>query len=99
MMITSEDAIAIAATVTVLTQIIKRVLPSDGGGPYITGILSLIAVALWVISSPVFPPDRTQIYSVFANWVNVYASAVGIYATSTMATSTIDRIRSARSSS
>lgn len=98
-MITSEDAIAIAATVTILTQIIKRILPSDGGGPYIAGILSFIAVILWVISAPVFPPERTQIYSIFANWVSVYATSVGIYATSTMATSTIDRIRSARSSS
>jgi len=85
------DATAVATiggVVMVLTQIFKRALPGDwdAWGPHIAAILALGGVALWVYSAPTFPPQRTDTWAIFAGWVSVFATAVGLYQSAKMVT-------------
>lgn len=91
-----EDTIAIAATVTLLTQVIKREMPGDGYGPLIVTLLSLVAIGLWLVSGPIFPPDRTQIWTIFTGWAVIWSEAIGLYHGTSIATSTVDRLRVSR---
>lgn len=88
-----EDTIAISATVTLLTQVVKRVLPDDDHGPLIVTMLSLLAIVLWVVSGPIFPPDRTHIWTIFTGWAVIWAEAIGLYHGARVATSTVDLLR------
>lgn len=75
----ASDIATIGGAVMLLTQIIKRASPVNGLGVYIAALLSVVAVALWVVSAPVFPPSRTDAWSIFAGWVAVFATAMGLY--------------------
>jgi hypothetical protein len=85
------DAAAVAtigALTTTLCQIIKRSLPGDWDkyGPLFAAEISLAGVVLWVYSAPVFPPARTDVWTLAAGWVAVFATSAGIYETAKMAT-------------
>jgi uncharacterized membrane protein len=89
---TVMDAAAVAtigALVTALCQVVKRTVPGniDAYGPLIAAVLAAIGVTLWVVSAPVFPPARTDIWTIGAGWVAVFTSSVGIYETVKMVTS------------
>jgi hypothetical protein len=90
-----EDIVTIGATVSLLTQVVKRSIPKDGQGPHIVALLSFVAVMMWVASSPLFPPDRTMLWSVFTGWVSIWATASGIYHGANVATTKAARIRAA----
>lgn len=92
---TPEDIVSIGATVTLVTQIAKRGLPKDGSGPILVALFSFVAVVLWLISGPVFPPDRTMIWSVFTGWVSIWATASGIYSGAGIVTTGAARVREA----
>lgn len=79
---------AIGATVTVLTQVVKRTLPGNWEvyGPIIAAGFSLAGVALWVLSAPTFPPARTDIWVIVSGWVAVFATSAGLYESVKMAT-------------
>ncbi len=91
-----EDIVAIGAAVTAVTQIIKRSLPGDGQGPAIVALLSFVAVVIWILSAPVFPPDRTQLWSLFTGWIAVWVAASGIYSGAQLVTTGAERVRSMR---
>lgn len=80
----------IAATVTALTQVIKKSVPGDlhNWGPLIAAVLAALGVALWVISAPTFPPARTDVWAIASAWVAVFFAAVGAYETAKMVTAT-----------
>lgn len=92
----SEAIVTIGATVTLLTQVVKRSLPADGAGPHVVALLSFVAVVLWVISAPVFPPDRTAIWTIFTGWVSIWGTAIGVYHGAKIATTGVERVRKAR---
>lgn len=83
---TAAEVATIGAVVLTLTQILKKALPGEGYGIYIAGGVSLIAVLLFVASGSVWPPDRTDIWSTFAGFVAVFATAAGLHSISTTAT-------------
>lgn len=89
-MMDAQAVATIGASVAILTQIIKRSVPGDidAHGPLIAAVLALLGVALWVYSAPVFPPARTDAWTIGAGWVSVFASAVGVYESVKMVTRT-----------
>ena len=91
-----EDIVTIGATVTLLTQVVKRSLPTDAAGPHVVALLSFVAVVMWVLSAPVFPPDRTAIWTIFTGWVSIWATASGIYHGAKIATTGGARVREGR---
>lgn len=93
---TVMDATAVATiggVVMVLTQIVKRALPGDwdAWGPHIAAVLALLGVCIWVYSAPTFPPQRTDTWAIFAGWVSVFATAVGLYQSAKMVTAPGER--------
>lgn len=90
-----EDIVTIGATVTLLTQIVKRAMPKDGNGPLIVALLSLIATVMWIVSAPVFPPDRTHIWTLFTGWASIWATASGIYSGASIVTTGAARVKEA----
>lgn len=95
-MMQHEDTIVIAATVTLLTQVIKRELPGNGYGPLVVTLLSLLAIGLWIVSGPIFPPDRTQIWTIFTGWAVIWSEAIGLYHGTSIATNAVERLRATR---
>jgi hypothetical protein len=96
------DAAAVAtigSVVMVLVQIVKRATPDrySACGVQICAALSIVGVLLWVVSAPVFPPARTDLFTLFAGWISVFATATGLYKSAQMATTGAERLRSRRS--
>lgn len=86
----AQAIVTIGAVVTAATQIVKRAVPGDVDqyGVLVAGLISLAGVLLWVYSSPIFPPDRTQYFEIGSGWIAVFSTAVGIYETVKLATVT-----------
>lgn len=77
----------IGAIVMSLTQLIKRLLPGDGKGPYIAAATSLVCVLIWTVSnSPVPLTDPSMWFPVLAAWVAVWQIAGGVYGAANMVT-------------
>lgn len=95
---TPEDIVTIGATVTLLTQVVKRSLPTDAAGPHVVAILSFAAVVMWVLSAPAWPPDRTALWPIFTGWVSIWVAASGIYHGAQIVTTGAERVRKTRGS-
>lgn len=74
----SETVIAVAGSVTALTQLFKFWGVPDRYGPFVVLGLSLLAVVIWAASQP-DPFDRLQLWQYFASVVNIMISAAGVY--------------------
>ena len=74
----SETVIAVAGSVTALTQLFKFWGVPDKYGPYVVLGLSLIGVIIWAVSQP-DPFNRLHLWQYFAAVVNVMISAAGVY--------------------
>lgn len=90
-----EDIVTIGATVTLLTQVVKRSLPTDTAGPHVVAILSFVAVMMWVLSAPEWPPNRTALWPIFTGWVSIWATASGIYHGAQIVTTGAARVKEA----
>jgi glucose dehydrogenase len=74
----SETVIAVAGSVTALTQLLKFWgLPDRYGAAIVMG-LSLLGVVIWGASQPE-PFNRLQLWQYFAAVVNCMVSAAGVY--------------------
>lgn len=85
--ITAADVVAIAATVTIMTQFTKALLPGEGWGPYVAICWTAIGVTLAVVSAADWPPDRQVAWPIFALFANVLLASTGVYHASTIVTS------------
>ena len=74
----SETVIAVAGSVTALTQLFKFWGVPDKYGPYVVLGLSLLGVIIWAASQP-DPLSRLHLWQYFAAIVNVMISAAGVY--------------------
>ena len=74
----SETVIAVAGSVTALTQLFKFWGVPDRYGPYVVLGLSFIGVVIWAASQP-DPFNRLNLWQYFAAVVNVMVSAAGVY--------------------
>ena len=74
----SETVIAVAGSVTALTQLFKFWGVPDRYGPYVVLGLSLVGVVVWGASQP-DPFTRLNLWQYFAAVVNVMVSAAGVY--------------------
>ena len=74
----SETVIAVAGSVTALTQLFKFWGVPDKYGPYVVLGLSLLGVIIWAASQP-DPFSRLHLWQYFAAVVNVMISAAGVY--------------------
>jgi hypothetical protein len=93
----ASEILTIATVVTLLTQIVKRTIPGDVSyGVYISGGISLLAVLIWVASGVHWPPDRTDLWSLFSGWATVWGMAAGIHGISTSPTADSDIAEQAR---
>lgn len=88
----SAAAVAVGALVMALTQASKRWV-SDDDAPIVVGLWTVLVMAVWVISQPTWPPLRTSWFDLLAVAVNVWVSAIGLYAAATHVT---DRRKRAR---
>lgn len=73
-------AMMIGATIVPLTEMIKyaRRVPEAWGVPIVL-ILSALGVLLWGVSQPEWIFVRTNVWGLFAGWVNVAVTAAGVY--------------------
>ena len=85
---TAAEVATIGATVTVLVQILKKAIPGEGYGIYLAGGVSLAATLVYIASGTIWPPERTDIWSMFAGFVAVFATSAGLYSISTTPTTT-----------
>ena len=74
----SETVIAVAGSVTALTQLFKFWGVPDRYGPYVVLGLSLLGVIIWAASQPE-PFSRLHLWQYFAAVVNVMVSSAGVY--------------------
>jgi hypothetical protein len=74
----SETVIAVAGSVTALTQLFKFWGVPDKHGPYVVLGLSLLGVLVWAASQP-DPFSRLNLWQYFAAVVNVMVSSAGVY--------------------
>ena len=74
----SETVIAVAGSVTALTQLFKFWGVPDRYGPYVVLSLSLLGVLVWAASQP-DPLSRLHLWQYFAAVVNVMVAAAGVY--------------------
>jgi glucose dehydrogenase len=74
----SETVIAVAGSVTALTQLMKFWGVPDRYGPYVVFGLALVGVFVWALSQP-DPFNRLNAWQYFAAVVNVMVSAAGVY--------------------
>jgi hypothetical protein len=100
MIITPESIVAISTTVTVLTQIVKKILPGDYDcyGVLINGLIALACVLVWIFSQTLMP-TRTDLFNALTLYAGTWGGSVGIYETAKMMTAsrpTSPRIRPVR---
>ncbi|HEY3083350.1 MAG TPA: hypothetical protein VGM69_25950 [Chloroflexota bacterium] len=74
----SETVIAVAGSVTALTQLLKFWGLPDRYGPYVVFGLAFLGVVIWGISQP-DPFTRLQSWQYFASVINVMVSAAGVF--------------------
>ncbi|HZQ99612.1 MAG TPA: hypothetical protein VFC93_12450 [Chloroflexota bacterium] len=74
----SETVIAVAGSVTALTQLLKFWGVPNRFGPYVVLGLSFLGVVIWAASQP-DPLNRLNLWQYFAAVVNVMVSAAGVY--------------------
>jgi hypothetical protein len=74
----SETVIAVAGSVTALTQLLKFWGLPNRYGPYAVLALSLLGTVIWALSQP-DPFTRLHLWQYFAAVVNVMVSAAGVY--------------------
>jgi hypothetical protein len=74
----SETVIAVAGSVTALTQLLKFWGLPDRYGPYAVFGLAFVGVVIWGLSQPE-PFNRLQLWQYFAAVINVMVSAAGVY--------------------
>jgi len=74
----SETVIAVAGSVTALTQLFKFWGVPDRYGPYVVLGLSFFGVVIWALSQP-DPFNRLNLWQYFAAVVNVMVSSAGVY--------------------
>lgn len=87
-MIGPDGQVAIGLAVTMLTEVAKSLMPPEKAkalAPYLALAFSLVATTLWVLSSQVFPPFRTDVWPLFMSWLTIYCTAVGAYHTTKLA--------------
>lgn len=75
------DVIAVGASVTLLTEVAKTLLPEPHRArlaPYVSLVLSLVCTGLYVLSQPELP-GRTDLWPLARDWFTVYATATGVY--------------------
>lgn len=81
-MIDGTGTIAIGAAVAVMVEIAKSLMPAVQArrfGPYLVLAFSLIATCVYVVSMPVFPPLRTDLWGLFMGWLTTTVTAIGTY--------------------
>ncbi len=81
-MIDGNAQLAIGVAIMLMTEIAKTLMPVEHAkklGPYLALVFSFLATLLWVLSAPVFPPSRLDIWSLFMGWLHVFATSVGVY--------------------
>lgn len=81
-MIDGQGTLAIGTAISLLVEISKTMMPEDKAkrlGPYLVLAYSLVATLVYVVSMPVFPPMRTDIWALFMGWLTVAATAIGVY--------------------
>jgi hypothetical protein len=74
----SETVIAVAGSVTALTQLLKFWGLPDRYGPYVVFGLSFLGVVIWGLSSQ-DPFTRLQLWQYFAAVINVMVSSAGVF--------------------
>lgn len=81
-MIDGQGTLAIGTAITMLVEISKSLMPAAQAkrlGPYLVLAYSLIATCVYVLSMPVFPPARMDVWALFMGWLTVAATAIGVY--------------------
>lgn len=81
-MIDGNGQLAIGAAVMLLVQVSKTMMPKEmakSAAPYLALVFSLLATVVYVISMPMFPPSRLDIWALFMGWLMVFATATGVY--------------------
>lgn len=73
----TESSIAVAAAVTILTQLAKWSGIPDRFGPLSVLLLSAVGVGLWAYSFGQWGPS--EVWPLFTAWVSVAASAAGVF--------------------
>jgi hypothetical protein len=92
----AAEIAAIGAVVMTLTQILKRAVPGEGYGIYLAGGTSLVCVLVYVASAAEFPPNRTDLWTLFSGWVTVFATAAGLHSVANVPTTRAERVRRVR---
>jgi len=75
----SSAVLIVTGAVVALTQFGKWSGIPDRLGPLVVIVLSLLGAALWRVSQPTWPPERTEAFELFAGWIQVVLSASGVY--------------------
>lgn len=70
--------VAVGGLVLTLTQTTKRWTP-EGWGPIIAAVWTTLALVVWLLSQPDWPPARSTYFDILAVWVSIYATALGLY--------------------
>lgn len=81
-MIDGNAQLAIGTAVMLLVEISKTLMTPYHAkrlGPYLALAFSFAATLVYVISAPVFPPMRTDLWAIFMGWLMVLATSVGVY--------------------
>jgi hypothetical protein len=78
--------VAVGGLVLALTQATKRWTP-EGWGPVIAAVWTTIAIAVYFLSQPDWPPPRGIYFDIMAVWVSVYTAALGLYSAATVTSS------------
>ena len=76
------DALSIGAAVMIMTEVSKTLMAPRHAkrlGPYLAMAFSFAATLVWIVSAPAFPPSRLDIWPLFMGWLQVWATAVGVY--------------------
>lgn len=75
----AEAIVSISAAVVAITQLLKWAKLPDHWGPIAVILLAGVGVGIWLFSQTVWPPERTQVWEIFAGWVAVALSAAGVF--------------------
>lgn len=69
--------VTVSMAVVLITEILKTRWPTKG--MLIAAITSVLGVALYLWSAPIFPPARTQAWDIFVGLISVFGAATGLY--------------------
>jgi hypothetical protein len=90
--IDANAATALAATVTLVTQLIKWAGLPDKLGPIVVLLLSAICVVVYVYSTGAFVREET--FNYLSAWANVALAAAGIFGFTRAAPAAVTALRS-----